>query len=191
MGAVSQGSLGGRSPCLQGQTAGDILLQFSLSVYLPFLSLCPFTAVSPQREQLVPPAVTHVAGQTSSHCLHPPAPLPERWCWLAARTAAAFCAVTASCHQLCSHLPQSLLPTPWSNPPTLDAQVDGSLGCRCMLWIGAFFFSSGYGRPNSCKSKEREKKGTIHTIMILTSPQNCIFHCSVTISTIWVSCVEY
>ena len=49
MGAVSQGSLGGRSPCLQGQTAGDILLQFSLSVYLPFLSLCPFTAVSPQR----------------------------------------------------------------------------------------------------------------------------------------------
>ena len=100
---------------------------FSLSVYLPFLSLCPFTAVSPQREQLVPPAVTHVAGQTSSHCLHPPAPLPERWCWLAARTAAAFCAVTASCHQRCSHLPQSLLPTPWSSPPTLDAQVDGSL----------------------------------------------------------------
>ncbi|XP_057395252.1 uncharacterized protein LOC130706600 isoform X6 [Balaenoptera acutorostrata] len=89
----------------------------------PWSTLAAGNTFSPQREQLVPPAVTHVAGQTSSHCLHPPAPLPERWCWLAARTAAAFCAVTASCHQLCSHLPQSLLPTPWSNPPTLDAQI--------------------------------------------------------------------
>lgn len=31
-----------------------------------------------------------------------------------------------------------------------------------MLWIDAFFFFSGYGRPNSCKSKEREKRNYSH-----------------------------
>lgn len=85
------------------------------------------------------------------HCLHPPPPLPERWCWL----------VTGAATPSLPSPPVPLLAPP--PPPSLcspvhpsGAQMDRALRCPGILCRGAFLFD--YGCPTSCTWKGREKR---------------------------------
>ena len=65
------------------------------------------------------------ARQTLTHYLPPPPPLPERSCWPMAPAS-----ITTT--------PLALQPPLSSSPPTLGAQMDGSLRCPGVLCRGAF-----------------------------------------------------
>lgn len=121
--------------------------------------------VSPQREQLVPPAAAHMARQTPTHHLHPPTPLPGKSCCLTATPAIAFSIITASAtlipltvSWLCHHLHSPI-------HPLSGAQMDESLGCPGMLCRGTGFFFS-YGCIISCNQRGEKKT---HTNIMLTS----------------------
>lgn len=145
----------GSSLASQGRQQ-EMLSFSSFLAYFPFLSLPLVTMVSLQRKKPIPPASSCVARQTPTHHLHPPSHLPERLCWLTARPAATFSAVTISATTSFSHLLHSpiLLPHFW--------YTDGWISQ--VSWYAMqkhnFFFS--YGCLISCKPKGRDKRDDSH-----------------------------
>lgn len=119
----------------------------------------PVTAVSLQRQQLVPLAAVHVAKQTPPNSLPPSAPSsPRGLCWLTPGPTRACSAFTSSATPALLSLPllHSLLQGPVR--PLSGAQMDGSLWYAVQRRFSSFFFKSVCGLPISCKSKGRGKK---------------------------------
>ena len=92
-----------QSSCLPRQTAGDILLLFSLSAYFPFLSFPLDSAVSLQGAP-TPSCCTHVAQRAPIHCLHPPLFSTSKRAPASAGLATKFSSITAPghCWPLCN-----------------------------------------------------------------------------------------